>query len=133
MIAVRFFNIWKYTELLLLKFDIVHGFFELEISSNFTNFISELLDRSFLLSFSFLNYTEGNNFHMKNEDIGRSYCTRLPITRTIKNSALFLFHRILTYQSPRTHRCTVPSAFLAALSINSYDRQTSRTLLELLY
>lgn len=132
---MRFFDIWKCTELLVLKFNIIHGSFELEISSNFTNFSSELLDRSFLRFFfsSFLNYAEGDNFHMKNEDIGRSYCTRLSISRTIKNSALFLFHRILTYQSPRTHRCTVPSAFLAALSINSYDRQTSRTLLELLY
>lgn len=131
---MRFFDIWKYTELLVLKFNITHGFFKLEISSNFTNFSSELLGRSFLrFFFSFLNYAEGNNFHMKSEDIGRSYCTRLSITRTIKNLALFLFYRILTYQSPRTHRCTVPSAFLAALSINSYDRQTSRTLLELLY
>lgn len=53
MITVRFFDIWKYTGLLVSKFNIIHGFFKLEISSNFTNFISELLGRSFLLFFLF--------------------------------------------------------------------------------
>lgn len=53
MITVRFFDIWKYTELLVLKFNIIHGFFKLEISSNFTDFISELLRRSLLLLFLF--------------------------------------------------------------------------------